>query len=146
MWSLAGPEDRFGLPPGRLAELDPAGLHGVVRRAIRGWDPALRELVALAEVPDTFLLRVRSAAPVEPWEPGRVTVLGDAIHAMSPARGSGANTALQDAALLGRRGRRPGGGPRGPPPPGARGGGRGFTARRHNQSPGGPIKIPKPPR
>jgi 2-polyprenyl-6-methoxyphenol hydroxylase-like FAD-dependent oxidoreductase len=30
-------------------------------------------------------------------------VLGDAIHAMSPARGSGANTALRDAALLCRQ-------------------------------------------
>lgn len=32
--------------------------------------------------------------------PSRVALLGDAIHAMSPARGSGANTALQDAGVL----------------------------------------------
>ena len=32
----------------------------------------------------------------------RVTVVGDAVHAMTPAGGNGANTAVRDSALLGR--------------------------------------------
>jgi 2-polyprenyl-6-methoxyphenol hydroxylase-like FAD-dependent oxidoreductase len=39
----------------------------------------------------------------------RVTVIGDAAHSMTPAGGIGANTAVQDSALLGRLLREAGG-------------------------------------
>jgi 2-polyprenyl-6-methoxyphenol hydroxylase-like FAD-dependent oxidoreductase len=40
---------------------------------------------------------------VPEWEnEPRVTVIGDAVHSMTPAGGIGANTAVRDSALLGR--------------------------------------------
>ncbi|KAF2228384.1 FAD-binding domain protein [Viridothelium virens] len=42
-----------------------------------------------------------SGVPEWPNEP-RVTVIGDAVHSMTPAGGIGANTAVRDSALLGR--------------------------------------------
>lgn len=49
-----------------------------------------------------------SGVPEWPNEP-RVTVIGDAAHSMTPAGGIGANTAVQDSALLGRLLREAGG-------------------------------------
>jgi 2-polyprenyl-6-methoxyphenol hydroxylase-like FAD-dependent oxidoreductase len=75
-------------------------LHDALSRIIEDWHPALRQLVAEADIPAIFPVSLRSAEPLNRWQTTNVTLLGDAVHTMSPARGLGANTALRDAELL----------------------------------------------
>ena len=78
----------------------PEQLHSVMRSAVRGWHPGLVELVEHIDVSTLFPLSVRRLEPAEPWQSSRVTLLGDAIHAMPPTFGAGANSALRDASAL----------------------------------------------
>jgi 2-polyprenyl-6-methoxyphenol hydroxylase-like FAD-dependent oxidoreductase len=100
MWGLTGDCGQFGVPDERLLALNPAELHALSAKLIRSWHPDLRALHAMADIEETFVVPIRTSPVIAAWQPSRVTVLGDAIHAMSPAGGSGANTALRDAALL----------------------------------------------
>lgn len=100
MWSLAGRTAAFPASDERMHAMDPVALHGIAKRMVAGWHPSLRALVDRAAADRTFYLDVRASSQFGPWKPSRVTLIGDAIHAMPPSRGSGANIALKDAGKL----------------------------------------------
>lgn len=100
MWSLNAPRKRFAASDDELFHLDGPALRQLVLRQIKSWHPDLRALVAACDPAEIFPLAVRVSTPCEPWQSAPITLLGDAIHAMSPAGGSGANMALLDASSL----------------------------------------------
>ncbi|TWB22717.1 2-polyprenyl-6-methoxyphenol hydroxylase-like FAD-dependent oxidoreductase [Nitrospirillum amazonense] len=96
-WALIGPRTRL---MGAFPSAAPAA---VAESLARDWHPHLRGLFRHADPEGMALLPVRSARLARTWPcwtPGPVTFLGDAIHAMSPAGGLGANVTLRDAAVL----------------------------------------------
>lgn len=95
MWALATKA------PG-LSELDGDGaaLRGRAGELIGDWHPLLRRMVAETDPVVVSLLPIRTSVPVDPWPTTNITLLGDAIHSMTPFRGVGANVALRDAELL----------------------------------------------
>jgi len=78
-------------------------LKDTIRRKVTGWHSSLRKLVELIDPAQIGPTRIRTSQAVEAWPTTGVTLLGDAIHSMTPYRGIGANIALKDAALLCRR-------------------------------------------
>lgn len=77
-----------------------AELLPLLRTAVHGWHPALVDLVERVDLDTLLPMSFRCLEATDPWDSSRVTLLGDAIHAMPPSFGAGANSALRDAASL----------------------------------------------
>ncbi|MFD2762769.1 FAD-dependent oxidoreductase [Micromonospora eburnea] len=97
---LWGYSDAAAALPDGVESLSGADLQRLALDRTIGWAPALRDLIAGSDPHTVNALRIRSATPVDAWQTGPVTLIGDAIHNMTPMAGIGANTALRDAELL----------------------------------------------
>lgn len=86
--------------PDDLDTDDPDALAALVDGLTRTWHPDLRRLLAAGDPASRGASAFVVAPPVPAWEPSRVTLLGDAVHAVPATGGLGGNAALCDARRL----------------------------------------------
>ncbi|RKH90968.1 FAD-dependent oxidoreductase [Corallococcus sp. AB045] len=110
-----GPGARFGIVPIGHGEVywfatlnAPAGAEdapgqtlSVLQERFAGWHAPIGKL--LAATPPERVLRtdIHDRPPVRHWSRGRVTLLGDAAHPMTPNLGQGGCQAIEDGVVLG---------------------------------------------
>jgi 2-polyprenyl-6-methoxyphenol hydroxylase-like FAD-dependent oxidoreductase len=68
----------------------------------RGWPAPVEAIVAATESAAIGRADMYDRPPSKQWGTGRVTLAGDAAHAMTNALGQGANQAIEDALVLAR--------------------------------------------
>ncbi|HEY8504351.1 MAG TPA: FAD-dependent monooxygenase [Gemmataceae bacterium] len=81
----------------------PGGNRRAVLDLLDRWPPVLRAAVEAADEAAVFQNDIIDRPPTRDWGTGRVTLLGDAVHATTPNLGQGACQALEDAVVLADR-------------------------------------------
>jgi 2-polyprenyl-6-methoxyphenol hydroxylase-like FAD-dependent oxidoreductase len=108
-----GRGDRFGLVPvggGRLywfvsekmpkPDVDRPDVKARLARTFADWHAPIPAVVDLTPEDAISGTGIFDRKPVRSWTSGRVTLLGDAAHPMTPNMGQGAGQALEDAVVL----------------------------------------------
>ena len=85
-----------------LASEDPAATREQLLNLFAGWCEPVEELIR--STPATSIVRnpIFDRPPVKQWGAGSMTLLGDAIHPITPNLGQGGCLAIEDAAVLAR--------------------------------------------
>ncbi|MCA6220961.1 stiblene epoxidase [Photorhabdus antumapuensis] len=97
VWVYVAATDSF---PDNITDFSADALCDLVQSRMISWDPSLHTLIKYSDMENISPIHLRSMPHLPPWKSSTVTLLGDAIHNMTPMTGSGANTALRDALLL----------------------------------------------
>ncbi|GLY38129.1 oxidoreductase [Amycolatopsis sp. NBRC 101858] len=96
VWAWAADRSTY---PGDLGTTD---LLELVLDRTATWASPLRRVIAETEPATVAAIPLKTMPELPHWAPTAVTLLGDAIHNMTPMAGIGANTALRDADTLRR--------------------------------------------
>ncbi|MCL2430411.1 MAG: FAD-dependent monooxygenase [Alphaproteobacteria bacterium] len=102
MWAFGARREKLGLDGCDIDRMSGRELRSIALGVMgaRAWDKRFQTLVSLADADTINALAIRTSVPIAAWQTRRVTLLGDAIHSMTPYRGIGANVALKDAMRL----------------------------------------------
>lgn len=82
-----------------LVDATPDQLRAQMLERYRGWAEPVERMIRATET--WIAVPIYDVPTLPSWHRGRVGLVGDAAHAMSPAGGQGASQALEDAQLLG---------------------------------------------
>lgn len=108
-----GPGLRFGIVPLRqglvywfaVATAPAGGTDGAdiiaeLRQRFAGWHAPIDDLLARTPAASVLRTDIYDRRPIRKWIDGRVALLGDAAHPMTPNLGMGGCQAIEDAAVL----------------------------------------------
>jgi 2-polyprenyl-6-methoxyphenol hydroxylase-like FAD-dependent oxidoreductase len=100
MWWSAIPG--AAIPRDRLASMSDDERRAMLLDVHRGWCAPVETVIRQTAYP-IFVDNIYDIRRLPAWRRGRVVLMGDAAHAVSPHSGQGASMALEDAMLLARR-------------------------------------------